>query len=208
MSETIIWISDYKHETFQPLSFSFSFWFLVTQERPFWKRKWNIDQEDVGNLIILRRKEGREIMVGGRPKKGGRGEHGDRNLHEWAKQTGVGGGAVLFSDSSRPCEKQRQGDRGGNASVNESVLRPTVCQRCAALAQRHLCQRLTSWGPLHSPTSNEHLFTEGLYTEHRPTVRRLFAVMSVCCCFSITTDHQFITCHMTGKNTVPVIIMI
>lgn len=141
-------------------------------------------------------------------EEGGRGEHGDWNLHEWAKQTGVGGGAVLFSDSSRPCEKRRQGDRGGNASVNESVLRPTVCQRCAALAQRHLCQRLTSWGPLHSPTSNEHLFTEGLYTEHRPTVRRLFAVMSVCCCFSITTDHQFITCHMTGKNTVPVIIMI
>lgn len=64
---------NFRHETFQPLSFSFSFWFLVTQERPFWKRKWNIDQEDVGNLIILRRKEGREIMVGGRPKKGGEG---------------------------------------------------------------------------------------------------------------------------------------
>ncbi len=99
--------------------------------------------------------------------------------------------------------------QGGNVSVNGSVLSAPVCQRCTALAQRCCCQRLTSWGRLHSPTPNEHLFTKFTECIYTLDTRWQWGVCLLWCQsvinFFITTDDQppeLLTPHIKESSNV------
>lgn len=121
----------------------------------------------------------REIMADGRSK-------GSLEIEICATEQNKGGWEVGWvSFQILPGHVNRE-DRATRREYECEWASSPVCQCCTVLAQKCHWQRLTSWGPLHSPTPNEHLFTEFteyivftlLHSKYKVTMGCLFTVVT------------------------------